>query len=226
MNSDTVELKAADGHELRGYRAQPGGTPKGGVVVLQEIFGVTNHIRRVTDQFAEVGYLAIAPALFDRIEPGVELEYTAVAKGREYRAAAKPDQTVLDIEAALDALRPVGKIGVVGYCWGGGMAYLAACRLTIDAAIAYYGGPISEYLDLRPRCPVMYHFGAQDSLIPMETVSAVRKIDPEGIFHIYENSGHGFNCDEREDYNPQDAKLALERSLAFLGQYLQTKHSA
>jgi carboxymethylenebutenolidase len=122
MHSDTVELKATDGHELQAYRAQLNGSPKGGVVVLQEIFGVTNHIRRVTDQFAEAGYLAIAPALFDRIERGVDLDYTAVAEGREYRAAAKPDQTVLDIEAAVNALRQVGKIGVVGYCWGGGMA--------------------------------------------------------------------------------------------------------
>jgi len=220
MNSDTVELTASDGHGLQAYRAQLNGSPKGGVIVLQEIFGVTNHIRRVTDQFAEAGYLAIAPALFDRIERGVDLDYTAVAEGRKYRAAAKPDQTVLDIEAAVNALRPVGKIGVVGYCWGGGMAYLAACKLTIDAAVAYYGGPIHEHLDLKPRCPVMYHFGAQDPLIPKETVSAVRKVNPEGIFHIYEESGHGFNCDEREDYNPQDAKFALERSLEFLGQYL------
>ena len=220
MNSNTVELNASDGHGLQAYRAQLNRSPKGGVVVLQEIFGVTNHIRRVTDQFAEAGYLAIAPALFDRIERGVDLDYTAVAEGREYRAAANPDQTVLDIEAAVNALRPVGKIGVVGYCWGGGMAYLAACRLTIDAAVAYYGGPISEHLDLKPRCPVMYHFGAKDPLIPKETVSAVRKVNPEGIFHIYEESGHGFNCDEREDYNPQDAKFALKRSLEFLGQYL------
>ena len=220
MRSNTVELEASDGHQFQAYQSHPGGAPKGGGVVLQEIFGVTDHIRRVTDRFAEAGYLAIAPALFDRIEPGVELDYTAITKGREYRVAAEPDKTVLDIGAAVDALRQVGKIGLVGYCWGGGMAYLAACRLTIDAAVAYYGGPISEHLDLKPRCPIMYHFGMQDPLIPMETVSAIRKINPEGIFHIYEKSGHGFNCDEREDYNPKDAKLALKHSLAFLGQYL------
>lgn len=220
MDNETLTLTATDGHELQAYQVTPNGTPRGGVVVVQEIFGVTPHIRRVTESYAKAGYLAIAPALFDRIEPGIEVDYSDVQKGRDYRALTEVDLVMLDITAAVDAIRPAGKVGVVGYCWGGGMAYLAACRLPAEAAVAYYGGPISEHLDEMPKCPVMYHFGAQDNLIPPETVASIRQAHPEGVYHIYENSGHGFNCDERSDYNPDDAMLAFERSIGFFSEYL------
>ena len=220
MTNKAIDLTADDGHRLQAYQAEPAGTPKAGLIVLQEVFGVTAHIRRVTDAFAAAGYLAVAPALFDRIEQSIEVDYADIQTGRDYRDATNPDETVLDIAAAIDAVRPSGKVGIVGYCWGGGMAYLAACRLDLEAAVTYYGGPISEYLDLTPRCPVMYHFGALDKIIPPETVSAIRNSHPEGIFHVYEHSGHGFNCDERAGYNPDDAVLALERSLGFLNKYL------
>ncbi len=219
MGSD-IQLTAADGHQLEAYRADPPGEARGGLVVIQEIFGVTDHIQRVADGYAAEGYRVIAPAMFDRIEPGIRLDYSDVEQGRDSMLQLDQDEAVLDMDAAVAALQDSGKVAVVGYCWGGAMADLAACELDIAAAVSYYGGRITSWLDLEPGCPVMYHFGAQDPLIPPEVVAQIREARPEGEFHVYSEAGHGFNCDERPDFKPESAALALERSLAFFAQHL------
>ena len=209
-----VELEAADGHRLSAYLAEPRGAARGGIVVIQEIFGVTRHIRAVTDQFAQAGYLAIAPALFDRVESNVDVPYSDMTKGRSYKQAVPVHQAMLDIEAAVERVQ-VGKVGVVGYCWGGTLAYLAAARLPIDAAIAYYGGEIARFLDEAPRVPIMYHFGEKDAHIPASAVAGIKAAQPQGIFHLYP-ADHGFNCTDRASFEPESAALALDRSLEFL----------
>jgi carboxymethylenebutenolidase len=216
----SIQITATDQHELHAYLAQPSGTPKAGVVVLQEIFGVTDHIRRVADSYAAHGYLAIAPNLFDRVRRDTMLDYGEVEQGREIMMRLNLDDVVSDIAAAIARIRMAGKVAAVGYCWGGAMADLAACRIDIDAAASYYGRMIVEWLDARPGCPVIYHFGETDPLIPMETVDQIRAARPAGVFHIYAKAGHGFNCDERKDFDPDAAELALRRTLNFLDEQL------
>jgi len=220
---ETVSLTADDGHRLDAYRAAPEGASRGGVVVVQEIFGVNAHIRDVCDRFAEAGYDAIAPALFDRVRPGVELNYDppGVEKGRELAVAVGWDDPTRDIAAAAKAVRADGRVGVVGYCWGGTWVYVAACRLGLGAAACYYGRLIVEHLDERPRCPTIMHFGAEDATIPLETVETIRQALPEVPIHVYENAGHGFNCDRRADFRPDSAALALERTLELFAAHLR-----
>ncbi len=218
---ETIELTAADGHRLGAYLARPAGAPKAGLLVAQEIFGVNRHIRAVTEGFAADGYLAIAPALFDRRERDLELGYEAedVAHGRELKGATSWDEAAQDVAAATAAVAEAGQVGVVGYCWGGSIAWLAACRLPIAAAVGYYGGQIRELSGETPRCPVMLHFGEQDAAIPLDDVEAVRAQHPEVPIHLYP-AGHGFNCDLRGSYHAESAALARERSLAFLAERL------
>jgi carboxymethylenebutenolidase len=216
---NTIELIAADDHRLSAYESKPGAKPRAGIVVIQEIFGVTGHIRAVTDQYAAAGFHAVAPALFDRVERGVEVPYTDSAKGRAYMQALKEPDVMLDLEAAADRVRPAGKVGVVGYCWGGTMAYLAGARLHIDAAVAYYGGGIDRHLDEKPRCPVMFHFGEKDTHIPLAAVEKIKAANPQGVFHLYP-AEHGFNCTDRSSFEPASAALAFERSVEFLHRYL------
>ena len=175
-----IKLTASDGHTLDAYRADPTTAPKGGLVVVQEIFGVNAHIRTVTDGFAAEGYAAIAPAFFDRTETGVELGYEEpdLSRGRTLRAELGWDETILDVVAAVEALDAAGKIGVVGYCWGGSVAWLAACRLNLAAAVGYYGGQVIDFKDEKAGCPVMLHFGETDAGIPLSDVDAVR-----GAYH-------------------------------------------
>jgi carboxymethylenebutenolidase len=211
-------LHAADGHRLAAYRATPEGKPRGALVVLQEIFGVNSHIRSVADGYARNGWLAIAPALFDRVERGIEIGYTPadIERGRTLKGAVSNDSALLDIGAAVDAVKSAGRVGVIGYCWGGTLAWLAACRQPgLAAAVSYYGGGIGELVDLTPRCPVLAHFGDSDASIPLSVVDALRKAHPEVEVHIYP-AGHGFNCDQRGSFDPASAALARERSLAFL----------
>jgi carboxymethylenebutenolidase len=212
-----IELTAADGHVLSAHLAQPAGRPRGGIVVIQEIFGVTRHIRDVAEQFAAAGYIAVAPALFDRIEPEVDVPYTDPQKGFGYVKALNTDQAMQDIQAAADHVRPAGKVGVVGYCWGGQLAFLAAARLGIDAAVAYYGGGIHQQLAHVPRVPVMFHFGEKDSHIPQSAVDETRKAYPHGIYHLYP-AGHGFNCTDRPSFDADCAKLAFDRTVEFFRQ--------
>ncbi len=219
---ETIELKAADGHALDAYRAPPAGARKGGVVVVQEIFGVNAHVRSVCDRFAAEGYEALAPALFDRIQRGVELTYdeAGVNEGRELAAAIGWDQPTRDIEAAAQALDPDGRAAVVGYCWGASWVWVAACRLEIACAACYYGRHIPELLDEKPRCPVILHFGAEDASIPMEAVEAIRAAHRAIPIYVYEGAGHGFNCDKRPDFRPDAAALARERTLALFAEHL------
>jgi carboxymethylenebutenolidase len=213
-----VELSAGDGHRLAAYMSSPG-APRGGIVVIQEIFGVTRHIRAVADQYAAAGFTAIAPALFDRVERNVDVPYTDMAKGYGYMQQLKNEQVMLDVQAAINRLSQAGKVGVVGYCWGGTMAYLAAARLKVAAAVAYYGGGIDKYTAEKPRCPIMFHFGEKDAHIPLSAVEKIKAEVPEGIFHLYP-ADHGFNCTDRASFEPASAKLALERSLEFFHRHV------
>jgi carboxymethylenebutenolidase len=213
----TITLMAGDGHSFAAYRADPPASPRGSLVVLQEIFGVNAHIRRVCDGFAAEGYVAVAPALFDRAERGVELGYdeAGFAKGRELVGAVGMDGPAHDIAATVASLS--GKIGVVGYCWGGGLAWLAAARVPgVAASVGYYGRLIAtSLLDEIPRVPMFLHYGEHDPNIPMSDVEKVRAAHPEMAIFTYD-AGHGFNCEDRADFNPDAATLARARTLAFL----------
>jgi carboxymethylenebutenolidase len=215
---ETITLKASDGHELAAWKADPAGAARGGLVVIQEIFGVNSHIRGVADGFAADGYATIAPALFDRVERGVELGYEedGRTRGRAIRAEIAWDDALNDIAAAVAALSGM-KVGVVGYCWGGSLAWLAATRVAgVAASAGYYGGQIKDFRDETPRCPVMLHFGTEDASIPMDAVASVQAALPDIPIHIYEGAGHGFNCDQRGSYHAEAAATARERTLAFL----------
>lgn len=217
----TIRLKARDGHELDAYVAEPTGRAKGGIVVVQEIFGVTKHMQRVADQFAAKGYKVVAPAMFDRVERNVMLAYSEIDKGREYMRQLKWPNTLADVEAAANEARDAGKVAVVGYCWGGTVAHVAASELDIDAAVSYYGGGVAKMLDKKPRSPIMYHFGDRDASIPLSDIELIKKAAPKSPVHVYPGAGHGFNCDERSSYSAKDAQLALERSLEFLNEHLR-----
>lgn len=217
-----VQLHAKDGHTLDAYAAQPGTTAVGGLVIVQEIFGVSAHIRSVAERYAEEGYVTIAPALFDRMEPGVDLTDQGEDMQRAMALAGKfnIDRAVDDIAAAVEWLRGMHvKVGVVGYCLGGTLAWLSAARLPIDAAVGYYGGRITQYLSERPKAPVMLHFGEQDQHIPDSEVDAIAKAYREVPIYRYP-AGHAFNRDGSAGYDASSALLARERTLAFLREHL------
>ena len=217
-----VELIAADGLTLSAYRAEPAGKPRGALVVAQEIFGVNSHVRSVCDGYAADGYVAIAPALFDRYERGVDIGYTPpdIARGRELKALANADTALLDVEAARAAVASVGKVGVIGYCWGGYIAWIASARLPgFACAVPYYGGGMTDAVAEQPKCPVMAHFGERDSMIPVAGVKALAAAHPAAQVYIY-SADHGFNCDQRGSFDAASAALARERTFAFLRQHL------
>ncbi|HEY3706892.1 MAG TPA: dienelactone hydrolase family protein [Terracidiphilus sp.] len=222
--SEHISLRASDGQELGAYVAWPDGEPVAGLVVIQEIFGVNAHIRRVTDSYARDGFLAIAPALFDRIEPGVELQYDGddAARARSFIPRMDMEKAMLDVQAAVQyAAKSTGKkVGVIGYCWGGTLAWLAASRLPVSAAVGYYGGRIGSYIHETPKSPVMLHFGTQDKHIPRSEVDQVKTAHPDTEIYWYD-ADHGFNCDARASFNPEAARVARERSLGFLSAHLQ-----
>lgn len=215
----TIELSAADGHRLSAYLAEPAEKPRGGLVVVQEIFGITRHIRAVADQYAAAGYLSIAPALFDRIERNVDVPYSNMQRGYSYMQKTDLEKAMLDIDAGVARVRAAGKVGVVGYCWGGALAYLAAARLKVEAAICYYGGGIDQHVGEKPRAPVLFHYGERDSHIPPTAVAKVKAAVPQGTFYLYP-AEHGFNCTDRSSYEPASAQLAFERSLEFLHRHV------
>ena len=219
---ERVRLTSEDGNVFSGYRADPAGTSRGSLVVIQEVFGVNEHIRDVCDRFADNGYTALAPALFDRVRPGVELAYDeqGITEGRALVTEVGWDNPIKDVRAAATALRADLRVGVVGYCWGGTITWLAACRLDVACAVAYYGRQIVDFLDERPRCPVMMHFGAEDPLIPGTAVTKIKAAFPDIPVYVYEGAGHGFNCDRRGDFRPEAAALTLERTLAFFADTL------
>jgi carboxymethylenebutenolidase len=216
-----TRLMARDGHEFDAWLAPATSTPRGAILVLQEIFGVNAHIRSVADGFAAQGYVAIAPCLFDRVKRGVELDYSpaSVDQGRGYVAQLKEPQVLADLTACINVVRRNGPVGVVGYCWGGSLAYLAACELPVRAAVSYYGTRVAQLLDRRPRVPVQYHFGAKDQTIPPANIDRIRTAHPQGEYHIYD-ADHGFNCDARASYDAAAAQLAAERTQAFFARHL------
>jgi len=219
-----IELKAPDGHTLAAYRAEPAGKPRGGLVVIQEIFGVNSHIRAIADGYAADGYLAIAPALFDRVKRGVELGYTQpdIKAGMDIRGQVPLEGALKDVEAAIAAAANAGKVGIVGYCWGGFISWTAAARVAgLTCAVPYYGGGTTtdESIARQPRCPVMLHYGERDDHIPVSGVQKLAAAHPKQAVHIYA-AGHGFNCDQRGSYDAASAKLARSRTVEFLRQHL------
>ena len=219
---ENINLTAKDGVTIGAYRSAPPDEPKGGMVVLQEIFGVNHHIRAVADYYAAAGYLAIAPALFDRVEPGIELGYSEADRPRamEIRGKTNLDETLADIEAAVALAAAGGDVGVVGYCWGGTLAWAAAARLVgISAAVGYYGGGIAGMLNEQPRVPIMLHFGDRDKHIPLSDVEKIKAAYPAIPVFVYA-ADHGFNCDERGSYDAASAKEAQARTFAFFAENL------
>ena len=222
-----VDLKAADGVVFPAYVAEPAGTPKGAVVVVQEIFGVNSHIRAVADGYAAQGYRAVAPATFHRVQPGVELGYTdadmQTGFGLKTAVEALPAPGVLqDLQAAVDYAAAAGKVGIVGYCWGGLLVWRSAAVLTgLSAAVSYYGGGMTagDEPARTPRVPVLAHFGDQDHWISLDSVEAFKAAHPEVEVYVYA-ANHGFNCDQRGSYNEAAATLALQRTHAFFAQHL------
>jgi len=219
-----ITLTASDKFQLGAYRADPAGVPKGGVVVIQEIFGVNHHIRAVCDRFAAQGYAAIAPAIFDRTEPNFQSGYSPdeIAIARKFVANPDWQAMLLDTQAAIDALKDTGPVGIIGFCLGGSVAYAAATRLSgLTAAIGYYGGAIVRFADEKPKVPTQLHFGEKDTGIPLTDVEAIRAKRTDVEIFVYPGAQHGFGCDERASYDKTSADLARERSLKFFAEHLK-----
>ncbi|MCB1511696.1 MAG: dienelactone hydrolase family protein [Hyphomicrobiaceae bacterium] len=218
-----VSLTASDGNNLLGYFAEPQSAPRAGLVVIQEIFGVNHHIRNVTDKFAADGYAAVAPALFDRVGPDIQLGYEAddIAKGRELRGKIENADALKDVQAAIDLMLGHNlKVGVVGYCWGGSLAWHAATKLKgVSAAVSYYGGEVPNHADAVAQCPVMAHFGETDASIPMDGVRSFMAKQPAVQTFVYP-AGHGFSCDERGSFDAACAQQARERTIAFFREHI------
>lgn len=220
----TVTLTASDGFRLGGYLADPASRSKGAIVVIQEIFGVNSHIRNICDRLANEGYVALAPAIFDRIEPDFQSGYSPdeVAVARKFVAAPDWPAMLRDTQAAIDAVKDVGPVGIIGFCLGGSIAYAAATKLTgLRAAVGYYGGAIVRFADDRPAVPTQLHFGEKDTGIPLTDVETIKAKRPEVEVFVYPGAQHGFGCDERASYDKASSDLAWQRSLAFFGKNLK-----
>jgi carboxymethylenebutenolidase len=213
----SIKLAAGDGHVLSAFRSEAAGNPRGGIVVVQEIFGVNAHIRSVAERFSAEGYLAIAPALFDRVEPGLELGYDkpGIDRGRAIAGELDYATVLLDVAAAVGAAAAAGKVGIVGYCWGGAVVWAAAAQLeSVTAAVSYYGSRIPALADQAPKPPLMMHVGKHDASFPLDAVQAIGERYAEVVIHEYD-AGHGFNCDQRDDFDAGASALAWSRTLAF-----------
>ncbi|MPZ41983.1 MAG: dienelactone hydrolase family protein [Betaproteobacteria bacterium] len=218
----TIELTAADGHKFSAYRAEPAGKPRGALIVIMEIFGVNSHIRAVADDYASEGYLAIAPAMFDRVQPGLDIGYTPpdIEVGRAAMQKMKLDDAIKDVAAALADVKSAGKVGIVGYCWGGTVSWKSASSVDgLSGAIAYYGGGIPGLIGEKPKVPVMFHWGETDQSIPLDKAKEVAAAHKDQQ-HFFYPAGHGFNCDQRGSYNADASKLAKSRSLEFLRKHV------
>lgn len=217
-------LTAADQHQLGAYRADPSGTAKGGVVVIQEIFGVNHHIRAVCDRLAKEGYVAVAPALFDRSEKDFECGYTPdeIANARKFVANPDFGAMLRDTQAAIDELKKEGPVAIMGFCMGGTVAFLAAAEANgLSAAVCYYGGHIIKIVDKQPKVPIQMHFGEKDASIPMSDVDTIKKKHPQAEIYVYPDAAHGFHCDERASFNEPASKVAWQRSIAFLQKHVK-----
>jgi len=219
-----LTLTAADKFQLGAYRADPKGAVKGGMVVIQEIFGVNQHIRAVCDRLAGEGYVAIAPAIFDRTEKNFECGYTPEEMPKAFSFVANPDFGAMlrDTQAAIDEIKSAGPVGIIGFCLGGTVAFAAAADLNgLSAAVCYYGGFIAKMADKQPKIPVQMHFGAKDAHIPLSDVEVIKKKQPQADIHVYDGADHGFHCDERGSYHKASADLAWQRSMAFLQKHMK-----
>lgn len=217
----SVQLTAGDGHGFNVYRSDPADQPKGAVVIVQEIFGVTQYLREVADRYAAAGYLALAPAFFDRIRPGIELTPQQHEEARGCAGQLQDLNTYADLAATVQYASHSGKVAVIGYCWGGTVAHVAACRLPIAAAVSYYGTRTTQYLNEAVSAPVLYHFGELDTYLPPATIAQIQAANPQGEFHIYAGAKHAFNNHLRaENHHPQAAALAFQRSLLFLADHV------
>lgn len=219
-----IRLTASDSFQFSAYRADPNSAPKGAIVVIQEIFGVNHHIRAVCDRLANEGYVAIAPSIFDRVEPNFTSGYSPdeIATARKF--VANPDWAAMlrDTQAAIDAVKDVGPVGIIGFCLGGSVAYAAATKVSgLSAAVGYYGGAIVRFADDKPKVPTQLHFGEKDAGIPLSDVDAIRAKRPELEIHVYPGAQHGFHCDERASYDKASADIAWPRSLAFFAKHLK-----
>jgi carboxymethylenebutenolidase len=217
-------LTANDQHQLGAYRADAKGTAKGGIVVIQEIFGVNHHIRAVCDRLAEEGYNAVAPALFDRTEKGFECGYTPdeIANARKFVANPNWDAMLKDTQATIDDLKKEGPVGIIGFCMGGSIAFLAATRLSgLSAAVAYYGGQIAKFADEKPKVPLQMHFGEKDQGIPVTDVEMIKKKQPNAEIYTYPDAPHGFHCDERASFNEAASKAAWPRTMEFFKKHVK-----
>ena len=218
-----IELKAADGHKLAAYRAEPSGKPRGAVVVIQEIFGVNKHIKSVADGYAADGYVAVAPAMFDRLQRGYDTGYTPpeIEAGRALMQKTDWKGAMLDVDAAVAEARKAGKVGIVGYCWGGTVVWRAAhATAGLACAVPYYGGGMPNFVGEKPRVPTMCHFGELDQTPSLEQAKAIAKAHPEIVANYYPGAGHGFNCDHRGSYNAGASKLARSRTVEFFRKHL------
>ena len=219
-----ITLTASDGFKLGAYRVDPTGSPKGAIVVIQEIFGVNHHIRSVCDRLAAEGYVAIAPSIFDRSQPNFQCGYTPdeIANARKF--IANPDWPAMlrDTQAAIDAVKNVGAVGIIGFCLGGSIAYAAATKLSgLSAAVGYYGGAVVRFADDKPKVPTQLHFGEKDAGIPLTDVETIKSKRPEVEVFVYPGAQHGFHCDERASYDKTSAEIAWPRSLAFLAKHVK-----
>ena len=218
-----IELKAADGFMLAAYRAEPSGKPRGAVVVIQEIFGVNKHIRSVADGYAADGYVAVAPAMFDRVQRGYDTGYSPpeIEAGRALMQKVDWKQAMLDVDAAVAEARKSGKVGIVGYCWGGTVTWRAAhATAGLACAAPYYGGGMANFIGEKPKAPTMCHFGELDQSPSLEQAKSIAAAHPEITANYYAGAGHGFNCDMRGSYNAEASKLARSRTLEFFRKHL------
>ena len=219
---EIINATASDGHEFDSYLAQAKGSPRGGIVLVQEIFGVNNHIKNVAEKFSSNGYLVGAPSLFDRVQPDIQLGYSTedVIRGKELKDNLGNAKPLIDIIATLNIVRSAGRVAVVGYCWGGTLAWLSACHVDgFNAAISYYGEGIGQLLSIEPRCPSIFHFGEQDHAIPAAEINSLRQAHPDCPIYLYP-AGHGFNCEQRDSFHSTSSAIAFERTIQHLDKYI------
>ena len=220
-----VNLTSADGHSFPAYVAQPTGKPRGAMVIVQEIFGLNHHIKSVADSYAADGYVSIAPAFFERVHKGLDIGYTPqdIENGRAIMMKVDMEKVVVDVAAAVAHVKGHGKVGLVGYCWGGRVAWVSAARVDgLACTVSYYGGGVPGLASLKGKVPVMFHWAELDHAIPLDTVEAFTKAHPEvaATSFIYKGAQHGFNCDERGSYNAEATKIARGRTNEFLLKHL------
>ena len=212
---DFIKATASDGHILDVYLAQAQGSPKGGIVLVQEIFGINSHMKSVADHYASEGYLVGVPSLFDRVESNIRLCYNSedVIHGRELKESVGNENPLLDIQATLNIVKSAGKVAVIGYCWGGTLTWLSACQVPgFSAAASYYGGGIGALAFMQPKCPTIFHFGENDPVIPFTDIDTLKLAQPKCPIYLYP-AGHGFNCEQRDGFHSSSSKIALERTI-------------